>query len=194
MGNSFPVVLGKISVKNDLAYLHIDVKNIPYAKTSEKATKWSEEVYIINSKSLLLKGIVSKLEPQGIIVNVEISVGTSGGGVFNSKNELIAIALRKDRLDKTSYAVSTNEFSTVVDEYEEYKELESLEGNNYDYSYCNDKDDLKTWDKFSTSNNLKIQEFHAIFLGLCEKVKRKNLTTEAAQYIFEETRTRLFGK
>lgn len=56
----------------------------------------------------------------------------------------IAIALRKDRLDKTSYAVSTKEFITVTEDYKEYKEL------------------------------------HSLFLGLYEKVKRKNLTTEEA--------------
>lgn len=194
LGNSFPVTLGKISAKNDLAYLHIDTTDIPFAKIAIQDTKWSEEVYIINSASLLLKGIVSKLEPHGIIVNVEISVGTSGGGVFNNKNELIAIALRKDILNKTSYAVSTKELATVVDDYAEYKELKSLEGNNYDYSYCNDKDDLTTWDKFSKSKNVDIQEFHALFLGLCEKVKRKDLTTEKAQFIFEQTKSRLFGE
>ena len=90
---------------------------------------------------------------------------------------------------------STTIFNSITNPYIARKELLRLDrSNNYDHSYCYDKEDLLVWDKFSTSDDLRIQEFHAIFLGLCEKVKRKNLTTEAAQYIFEETRTRLFGK
>lgn len=191
-GNTYNVTLGKVSVVNDLAYIHINAKDIEYAPIAKNSIEWAEDVYVLNSEKLLLKGIVSKIEEHGIIINTEISVGTSGGGVFNENNELIAIALRKDLLDKTSYAVNTKMFEYITDEYKQKKELLSLESNNYDYSYCNDKEDLRIWKKHSKSSDLRVQEFHAIFLGLCAKVKNKDLTTERAQFIFKETNIRLF--
>lgn len=41
--------------------------------------------------------------------------------------------------------------------------------------------------------NQKIQKFYALFLGLCEKVENRDMTT-AGQFIFEQTRVRLFSE
>ena len=189
-GNKYNATIGKISESNDLAYIYIDAIDISFANLSMQEEKLANDVYILNNENLLLKGILSKIEKSGIVINVEISKGTSGAGVFNSHNELVAIALSKDRLDNTSFAASVNILRDIKDNYVQKKEL--LKGsNNYDYSYCENKDDLAIWNKNAKSDSLAIQEFHALFLGLCQKVKNRDLTTEEAQIIFEESRKRL---
>ena len=191
--NEYNATVGHISIKNDLAYLHIEAKDKPFV-TLAKNTELGEDIYLLSYDNLLLKGIVSKNKSDSVILNIEAEKGTSGGGVFNSKNELVAILLHKYYLDKTSYAVKPILFSEMTQDFIYKKELLNLDGNNYDNSYCYDKDDLKIWAKYAKSKDPKIQEFHALFLGLCKKVENKDLTTEEAQFIFEQTRTRLFGK
>ncbi len=183
-----------ISIEDDLAILQIDAKSIPFAKTASSESKLGSDAYILTAEHLLLKGIASKVEEGGIILNVEIPKGSSGGGVFNSSNELIAIALRRDYLDKTSFGVGVSQFTKVTKDYYPKARLKRLESNNYDYSHCEDERDLAIWKKYAKSNQLEIQEFHAIFVGLCVKVKNRDLTTEEAQLIFEKSRARLFGK
>ena len=56
-----------------------------------------------------------------------------------------------------------------------------------------EEEDLKIWTKFAKSKDPKVQEFHALFVGLCSKVVNRDLTTDEGQYIFEKARTRLFG-
>ncbi len=190
----YSVKVGKISIKNDLAYLYIDAKEIPYVKMAKK-TQLGEDVYILGYENLLLKGIISKNNKDSIIINVEVEKGMSGGGVFNEKNELVAILLDKDYLDKTSYAVKTNQFTTISKKFAYKKRLLNLgKSNNYDNSYCYDKHELSIWNKYAKSSNPNIQELHAIFLGLCQKVGNRDLTTEEAQYIFSRARKRLIGE
>jgi S1-C subfamily serine protease len=191
--NEYNATIGHISTENDLAYLYIDTKAKPFV-TFANEVELGEDIFILSYDDLLLKGIVSKNNPNSIILNVEAQKGTSGGGVFNSKNELVAILLQKDYLDKTSYAVKPNMFKNITQNFIYKKELLNLDSNNYDNSYCYDKNDLKVWAKYAKSKDPKIQEFHAIFLGLCKKVEDRDLTTEEAQFIFEQSRTRLFGK
>jgi hypothetical protein len=190
----YSVKVGKISIKNDLAYLYINVKKIPYVKMV-KHTQLGEDVYILGYENLLLKGIISKNNKDSIIINVEAEKGMSGGGVFNTKNELVAILLDKDYLDKTSYAVKTNQFPTIAKKFVYKKRLLSLgKSNNYDNSYCYDKNELSIWAKYAKSSNPNTQELHALFLGLCQKVGNRDLTTEEAQYIFNRARKRLIGE
>jgi len=191
--NEYNATVGHISIKNDLAYLYIDTKNKPFVSLA-KNIELGDDVYVLSYDNLLLKGIISKNNSTNVILNVEAQKGTSGGGVFNSNNELVAILLQKDYLDKTSYAVKPNTFKDITQEFVYKKELLNLDSNNYDNSYCYDKDDLKIWAKYAKSKDQKVQELHAIFLGLCQKVEDKDLTTEEAQFIFEESRSRLFGK
>lgn len=183
-----------VSKEDDLAFLQIDVKDIAYAKFAKKKPELGDDIYLLSAEPLLLKGIISKIKNDGFMLNVEIPKGSSGGGIFNTNNELIAIALHKDYLNKTSYGVSTTLFKNVKNEYLPSNQLKSLQGNNYDYSHCEDERDLAIWNKHAKSSQLEIQEFPALFVGLCEKVKNRDLTTEQAQLIFENSRNRLFGK
>ena len=189
----YNATVGKISIKNDLAYLYIDVKDKPFV-TLAKDTELGEDIHLLSYENLLLKGILSQDKPKSVILNVEAKKGTSGGGIFNDKNELVAILLHKDYLDKTSYAVKPILFNEITQDFIYKKELLNLDSNNYDNSYCYDKDDLKIWAKNAKSKDPKIQEFHALFLGLCKKVENKDMTTEEAQFIFEQTRVRLFSE
>ena len=191
-GISYKAKLGKVSLKNDLAYLYIDAKNIPFVKLANK-TVLGENIYILSYDNLLLKGIVSKNNKKNIIVNLDTKEGTSGGGVFNKNNELIAILLNEDILTKTSYAVKPIMFKEINETFLHEKKMLSR-SNNYDTSYCENKDDLKVWAKIAKSDNLKIQEYHALFIGLCKKVKNHDLTTDEAQVIFENAKKRLFNK
>lgn len=191
--NKYNATVGHVSTKNDLAYLYIDTKDKPFVSFA-KETKLGEDIYLLSYDDLLLKGIVSKNNSNSVIINIEAAKGTSGGGVFNDKNELVAILLRKNYLDKTSFAIKPKMFRGVSQDFIYKKELLNLDSNNYDNSYCYDKDDLKIWAKNAKSKDPKVQEFHAVFLGLCKKVKNRDLTTEEAQFIFESTRTRLFGE
>ena len=83
-------------------------------------------------------------------------------------------------------------FKDIVEEFT-YQETLDMKSNNYDYSYCTTDETLNSWKKIIKSGNIKTHTLHAIFLGLCEKVKRKDMTTEEADYIFFENRKRLFG-
>jgi len=188
----YNVSVGEVSTENDLAYLYIEVDDIPFVKLVDEIDL-GEKIYILSYENLLLTGLVSQIKQNGVILNIEAKKGTSGGGIFNEKNELVAILLNKDILDKTSFAATPKIFNTIVNKYQEKVGL-NLATNNYDYSYCNDKDDLELWDRYSKSQDLKVQEYHALFIGLCEKVKNKDLTTEMAQHIFGQTKIRLFGK
>jgi len=190
--NEYNATVGKISTKNDLAYLYIDTKDKPFV-TFSIDTKLGDDIYLLSYENLLLKGIVSQDTTNSVILNIEAKKGTSGGGVFNNKNELVAILLHKDSLDKTSFAVKPNMFKEINQDFIYKKEFLNFGSNNYDTKYCYDKNDLRIWAKNAKSKDLKVQEFHAIFLGLCKKVGDRDLTTEEAQFIFESTRTRLFG-
>lgn len=189
----YDVKIGKISIENDLAYLYINAHNIPYA-TIAKDTQLGENVITLSYDNLLLNSMVSKILKKGILINIESKKGTSGGGIFNSDNELIAILLNTDALAKTSFATSTNIFNEITQDYLNKKELLNQDSDNYDISFCEDEDQLKIWKRHSKAKDIRVQEFHAIFVGLCTKVKNRDLTTESAQYIFEHAQVRLLWK
>lgn len=79
----------------------------------------------------------------------------------------------------------------IKDDYVPNQSKLYLDNENYDYSYCENEDDLAIWKKNSKSDNLAVQELHALFLGLCQKVKNRDLNTDKAQLIFEDRRNRL---
>ncbi len=94
----------KSSDKNDLLHLHIDAEDIEYAKTATK-TQLGEEIYLLSYDNLLLKSIVSKNDKNTILVNVQADKAIYGAGIYNSKNELIAILTGGGKIDKTSKAI-----------------------------------------------------------------------------------------
>ncbi|MFT5662164.1 MAG: hypothetical protein ACI9TV_002812 [Sulfurimonas sp.] len=192
-GKKYSATIGKISAENDLAYLHIKAKNIPFT-TLANHTLLGEEIYLLSYESLLLEGIVSQIKPNNIIINIEAKKGTSGGGVFNNSNELVSILIRKDIVDKTSSSVRHNAFHSIVENFQYKDEMKNPYGNDYDNSYCYNEDDLKIWNQYAKSYDFRTQEMHALFIGLCKKMKNKDLTTEQAEFIFESSRVRLFGK
>ena len=192
-GREYSASVGKISLVNDLAYLHIKAKDIPFTQLA-KNTLLGEEIHLLSYESLLLKGIVSQIKMDKIILNIEAKRGTSGAGVFNNANELVSILIHKDVLDKTSLSVGHNTFKGVIEDFKHKAEVKHPYGSNYDNSYCYDKDDLEMWEKHAKSYDFRIQEMHALFLGLCKKMENKDLTTEQAEFIFESNRVRLFSK
>lgn len=191
-GQSYPVKLGKVSVEHDLVYLYIDAENIPYAKAATKAYL-GQDIYILSYDNLLLTGITSQIKENNIILNVEARKGTSGGGVFNSNNELVSILISKDVLDKTSTSVKPTVFHQVTEDYEVAKGVQR-DANKYDTNYCYNKDDSKVWREHAKSKDLKIQELHALFKGLCNKVENRDISADEAQFIFESARYRLLEK
>ena len=182
-----------VSQKRDLALLKIDAENIPYAHTSTKTTL-DQPVYLLGYDGLLTKGSIAQIKSDGLLINIDTKQGTSGGGIFDKKNNLLGILLHKDILRNMFFAASVNSFKSIDEPYKEgIRKKELSFTNNYDTSYCHDPHDLAVWKKFSKSKELKIQELHALFIGLCKKVENHDLTTEQADYIFENARKRLLG-
>ena len=193
-GQEYNATVGKVSVKSDLAFLHIDAKDIPYAQLKEQK-RLGERVYILSFEDLLLSANIAQIKPTGIVLNLDTKPGTSGGGVFDENNNLVAILLREDILHDTSFAVSVEQLSSVTEPYKVGVDQKNIAlTKNYDTSYCHDKEDLAVWNSLAKSPNLKVQELHALFLGLCTKVEKHDLTTDQAQLIFENSKERLLRK
>ncbi|EHP28737.1 secreted protein [Sulfurimonas gotlandica GD1] len=190
-GKSHSAIIGKVSVEDDLAYLHIkDFTQAP-AKLDNN-TSWSEDIYSLSGEGLLLKGIVSKKNKNSIILNYKVPHGNSGGGVFNGDGKLIAIVSRTSINEGITYATTVDKLNEVTEDFK-YQKVVDLKSNNYDYSYCSTKKTINTWTNLAKSDDIKMHTLHAIFLGLCEKVKRKDMTTEEADYVFFQNRKRLFN-
>ena len=190
-GKEYNATIGNVSQKNDLAFLHIDAKDIPYAQlTGQK--RLGQRVYILSYDDILLSADIAQIKSTGIVLNLDTKPGTSGGGVFDEKNNLVAILLREDILHDTSFAVSVDQLSSVKEPYRVYVDKNALAvSKNYNTAYCHDEHDLVIWNKLAKSSNLKVQELHALFLGLCTKVEQHDLTTDQAQLIFENAKKRL---
>jgi hypothetical protein len=188
-GKRHSAAIGKVSIEDDLAYLHI---NNFYNEAVHMDTNisWSEDIYSLSGKGLLLKGIISGKDEK-IILNYKVPQGNSGGGVFNKKGNLIAIISKSSINGGITYATTVNNFKNITSDFE-YKKSINLKSNNHDYSYCSTSKTLNTWKNLTESDDIQMHTLHAIFLGLCEKVKRKDLTTEEADYIFLLNRKRLF--
>jgi len=191
-GKEYNATVGKVSQKNDLAFLYIDAKNIPYAQlTGQK--RLGQRISILSYDDLLLSADIAQIKPTGIVLNLDTKPGTSGGGVFDEQNNLIAILLREDMLHDTSFAVSVDQLSSVAEPYRVHIDKKALAvSKNYNTAYCHDEHDLAIWNKLAKSSDLKVQELHALFLGLCTKVEHHDLTTDQAQLIFENAKKRLF--
>ncbi len=63
-------------------------------------------------------------------------------------------------------------------------------------NYCNDPAAHARWEQLVKKypQDLEIQTLHAIWLGLCEKVKRKDISLDDAIKIFESARNTLIAK
>ena len=61
----------------------------------------------------------------------------------------------------------------------------------YDTSYCHDKTELARWQMLNLKHpkDHNIQTLHALWIGLCQKVEKKEITTNMAQEIFEKARS-----
>jgi len=182
-----------ISPKDDLAYLSIDVKDIPYVKLA-KTSNLGDEIYTYSANKILLKGIISQLKEDDIMLSVDSIEGMSGEGIFNSDTKLVGILLGKDHLEHSSYGVRVKQFANINQKYSPSRDKLFLESNNYDTSYCYDKDDLAIWKRLSTSDDWRVQELHALFIGLCKKVEKRDLNTDRAQFIFENAKRRLLSE
>ncbi|WP_372998357.1 serine protease [Sulfurimonas sp.] len=189
-GKSHSAIIGKVSVEDDLAYLHVkDFTQAPAQLYNN--TSWSEEIYSLSGEGLILKGIISKKNKNSIVLNYKVPHGNSGGGVFNKDGKLIAIISRSSINEDITYATTVDRFSKITEDFN-YQKVINLKSNNYDYSYCTTKETINTWTNLAKSDDIKMHTLHAIFLGLCEKVKRKDMTMEEADYVFLENRKRLF--
>lgn len=189
-GKKYKATIGKVSVKDDLAYLHIDNFNIDSVNIDSNIS-WGEEVYSIGGDGTLLKGVIAKDDVSSIVISYSVPYGNSGGGVFNAKGNLIAIISKSSINEGITYATKVNRFKNITQTFE-HKETINLKSNNYDYSYCTTQKTIQTWKNLTKADDIKMHTLHAIFLGLCEKVKRKDMTTEEADYIYLENRQRLF--
>lgn len=188
------VTLGKISSQNDLAYIYADVKNADFVKISSQSNKIGDKVYVLNAVNILDEGTVSKVKDDGFIVAAQTQKTVSGNGVFNAHNELLAIALHKDVLANTSFSVSVNMFENIKDEYQMKSKLLNFDSSDYDTSSCENEDYLSTWSKHAKSSDLYLQELHALFIGLCQKINNRDLTTDEAHIIFQSSYKRLLSK
>lgn len=186
--------IGDVSIENDLAYLYVELKSVEYAKVSSPKDILGNKVFILNADNLLLEAMVSKVKNNTLIINTEFEKATSGAGVFNARNELVAIALRKDVVVNTSSATPVNMFKEIRNEYQKKSKALSFDNSNYDTSDCDNEYNLAMWNKHATSSELYIQELHALFIGLCQKIKNKNLTTDEAQIIYESSYKRSLSK
>jgi hypothetical protein len=187
----YSVRVGKVSVESDLAYIYIEAKNIPFAKATQQIAL-GESIYILKSDDLLLKGIVAKNREKDFLVNLDTQKGMSGAGVFNPINELVGILSREDILHDISLCKKTTAFNDINETYQAIEPVDyNVNNKNYDTSYCDNEYDLQQWERLRKLSDLRIQKLHALFLGLCQKVKNRDLTTDEAQYIFEEERQKL---
>ena len=189
-GERFNAEIGKVSVADDLAYLHIKANKIAYAPIQQKGSL-GDDIYVLSHKNLLLKGIIAQDNEAQYKINVEVPVGASGSGLYNNKNELLGIVLSADILNNISLASKANIFSNINEPYKPSEQKPLFQSDNYDTSHCDDLHDLKIWSAHAKSPKIEVQELHALFIGLCQKVKNRDLTTDVAQLIFERARERL---
>jgi CBS domain-containing protein len=188
---SYPLKVLNVSTKHDLAILTTDNLNIePIKKTS--SIKQSQDVYSISGDGLVLKGYIAKVKPKEIIISYKVPKGNSGGAVVDKDGNLIGIISRTD-IDQGVTYVSRITALADVNETFNYQQTQNFKSNNYDYSYCTTKDTLQTWSNLTKSGEINMNGLHAIFLGLCEKVKRKEMTTEEADHFFFKMRESIFG-
>jgi len=187
-GKIYPAKIGNVSLDDDLAYVLINASNIPFAKLA-KDVQLGQEFHLLSYENLLLKGIVSQIKPRDIVLNISAKNEAYGAGVFNEQTELLSIVIESDLSYNTSKARRINTFKDINQIYNINVSNESKM--EYDTSYCYSESEQKIWDKYAKSKNLKLQELHAIFIGLCKKVENKDLTSEKAKIIFETSRKRL---
>lgn len=60
-------------------------------------------------------------------------------------------------------------------------------------NHCHDKQAWEQWNETVAKNpdDLELQFLHAVWLGLCQKVERQEITVPQATELFERARTRL---
>jgi len=132
----------------------------------------------------LMKQVWVNIQCKLTSLDYSVPFGVSGAGVFNEHSELIGIISRSGVNLPITYAAPITAFDKVQDAFI-YKKPLSTDSDNYDVSYCTEKKTLETWKKISQSTDLRmLQELHAIFLGLCAKVGRHDITTDEANYLF----------
>lgn len=190
MGMEYIANVEKVSLEHDLAYLKIKPNNKELTNISTNQPKWSEEVYTLDGKGTLLKGIVSRHDKNDIVVNFEVPKGMSGGGLFNSLGELLGVVSRTSINQGITYIAPIGKFDLITEKFTQKSAIDHS-SNNYDYSYCAEESTLQSWKNLTKTDSIEVHELHALFLGLCEKVKRKEITTEVADYLFFKQRDEL---
>ena len=174
--NAYTPKVGKISRENDLAYLYINVMNIPYVSTAGRVEK-GEKLYSLNYEGILLSGVAVNIKENTVNFNTSAKNARVEGGIFNDGNQLISFHNSRPRA-----------FKSIKEEFK----YQALKSKPYDIAYCNKENDLRIWEANRNSKDLNVQEFHALFVGLCQKVENKDLTRQEARGIFEKSRSRIF--
>lgn len=181
----------QVSARHDLALIESNIQGVKPVKTTDRL-RAGEPIYVLSSKGLLLQGHVAKITHNEAILSMNVPPGTSGGGVFNQKNELLGIISRSDIAQGLTYMTSITALSQVKDRFMNKPSIDR-NSKHYEYGYCTDPQTLKTWKNVTKEGDLNMHGLHALFLGLCEKVKRHEMTTEEANFFFLKTKKELFG-
>jgi len=182
--NTFNATIDKVAIANDLASLKIkdSVDSIAFSKEKPKI---GDTVDIVGYDSFITTKI-HDITDDSIVFNLAVASGVSGSGVFLN-NKLIGVILRVDILSNSTYASKVSNIDQVVEPHKMIK-MPSTKLKNHDTSYCNDPEQLEAWRKITQTTNLEIHKLHAIFIGLCQKVKNRDLTTDEAAVIFDSTK------
>lgn len=181
----------QVSAGHDLAVIESNIQGVKPVKISDRL-RAGEPIYVLSSKGLLLQGHVAKITYNEAILSMIVPTGTSGGGVFNQNNELLGIISRSDISQGLTYMTRITALPQVKDRFENKPSIDR-NSKHYDYGYCTDPQTLKTWKNVTKEGDVNMHGLHALFLGLCEKVKRHEMTTEEANFFFLKTKKELFG-
>ena len=104
----------------DLAILKINKSGLRAAVIGDPTKlKQGEPIVVIGSPygyfNSATEGIISAIRPQDIQVSAAINHGNSGGGLFNSRGELVGITYaRVDNADNLGFAIPINKLSALT--------------------------------------------------------------------------------
>lgn len=180
-----------VSIKDDLAIIE-SAAPATRVISSIKHLVPGEKIYTLSGDGILFQGYIAKVFKNEVVLDQVVSPGVSGGGVFNQKGELIGIVSRSDIEHGLTYITRITAVPLAKERFVKKSAIDHG-SKNYSYDYCNDPKTLQTWKSIIADEDINTQGLHALFLGLCEKVKRKEMTTEEANYFFIKMKKQLFG-
>ena len=149
--------------ENDLAILETDV-NLKPVKINNGKIKTGQKVIAIGSPlgelNTVSDGIVSNAEnDKGIQISAAISHGSSGGGLFNKRHELIGVTYAGyDDAQNLNYAISTDYLNKL---YRAYKNKEY-----HQITYSNSIDCINSDDGFEGCEDVQEDYYSVSSLGV----------------------------